>query len=329
MKLHDFSQNLYLRIGTIQVIAFILLSVLGIRLYHLQVNKGMEYEEQAERQRIRIRKIPAPRGSIFDKNGKLLVDSRSTYNVIITKEPIKNVEVGDRIDKYSEGLGLEPKFLRERISLLKKRPDYETMVIKERATEQDIVWVETHSLEYPELDIQLQPQRVYPLKETLSHVLGYVGEISPKQLQRPEYQEKGFSPGDIIGKGGVEQYYDQYLRGTPGYRKVIVDSRGRVQAEIESVPPQAGQDLYLTIDLNLQRHAEKQLRDSATKRGAIIATDPRNGEILAMASAPAFDPNVFVQESSTPEGRRKIAAYWQNKQRPLYNRAIQGRSAVI
>ncbi|NNE99306.1 MAG: penicillin-binding protein 2 [Pyrinomonadaceae bacterium] len=325
MKLHDYSQNLYLRIGTIQVIAFILLAVLGIRLYHLQINKGSDYEERAENQRIRIIRIPAPRGAIFDRKGNLLVDSRSTYNVTLTHEPIKDVKAENRIEEYANGLGIETEFLRDRINLLKKRPDYETMVIKENATLRDITWVETHSLEYPELGIQLQPQRYYPLGETLAHVIGYVGEISPKHLEKPEYQEKGFRPGDIIGKGGVEQNYDEFLRGTPGYRKVIVDSRGRIQSEIESVPPQAGQDLVLTIDLDLQRAAEQELRDSATNRGSIIATDPRNGEILVMASAPSFDPNVFVQGSATTEGRAQIAAYWQNEERPLYNRAIQGR----
>ena len=160
---------------------------------------------------------------------------------------------------------------------------------------QDISWVESHSLEFPELRIELQPQRFYPLGTNLAHVLGYVGEISPKQLEAPEWKEKGLRPGDIIGKGGLEEYYDEYLRGKPGYRKVIVDSRGRVQSEIETVPPQAGQDMVTTIDLDLQMAAEQQLAESSTKRGTIIATDPNNGEILVMASAPSFDPNVFVQ----------------------------------
>ncbi|MEZ5306038.1 MAG: penicillin-binding protein 2 [Pyrinomonadaceae bacterium] len=325
MKLHDYAQNLSARVTTIQVIGFVLLAVLSVRLYHLQINKGDDFQTRAENQRIRTIRIPAPRGAIFDRNGVLLVDSRSTYNVTISHEPIKGKEVGDRYDDYARGLGVDRQFIEERIDLIKKRPEYETLVLKENATLQDITWVETHSLEYPELRIQLQPQRYYPLGKTLSHVLGYVGEISPKQLEKPEYQEKGFSPGDIIGKGGLEQYYDEYLRGTPGYRKVIVDSRGRVQSEIESVPPQAGQDLVTTIDLRLQRAAEKQLEQSATKRGAIVALDPRNGEIIALASAPAFDPNDFVQRSSTPEGRKKIAEYWQDEERPLFNRAIQGR----
>ncbi len=325
MKIYDHTQNLGIRVGTIQIIAFVLLTILGARLYYLQVVKGEYYDEKAENQRIRLIPIPAPRGAIFDRNGKILVDSRPTYNVTLSNEPIKKIDVSDRIDDYARGLNVEKQYVVERLNLIKKQNDFETMVLKENATIQDITWVEAHSLEYPELRIELQPQRVYPLKETLSHVLGYVGEISPKQLEKPEYREKGYRPGTIIGKGGLEQYYDDYLRGRDGYRKVIVDSRGRVQSEIETIPPQAGQDLITTIDLDLQIAAEERLAATPTKRGTIIAMDPNNGELFAMASLPAFDPNVFVQGSATPEGRKQIAAYWQDEKRPLYNRAIQGR----
>lgn len=325
MKLNDYSQNLGIRIGTIHVLAFIFLTILGVRLYYLQVMKGEYYSERAENQRIRLIPIPAPRGAIFDRNGKILVDSRSTYNVTLSNEPIKKINVNDRIEDYARGLNLEPQFVVERLNFIKKQPEFETMVLKENATIQDIAWVESHTLEYPELRIELQPQRIYPLGTTLAHVLGYVGEISPKQLESEEYKSKGFRPGDIIGKGGLEQYYDEFLRGRPGYRKVIVDSRGRVQDEIEVVPPQAGQDLTTTIDLDLQNAAEEQLAKSVTKRGTIISIDPNNGEILVMASAPSFDPNIFVQSSTKPEGRKQIAAYWQDETRPLYNRAIQGR----
>jgi penicillin-binding protein 2 len=325
MKIYDHTQNLGIRVGTIQIIGFILLSILGARLYYLQIVKGDYYADKAENQRIRKIPIPAPRGAIFDRNGKILVDSRPTYNVVLSNEPIKKIDVSDRIDDYARGLKVEQQYVTERLALIKKQNDFETMVLKENATIQDITWVEAHSLEYPELRIELQPQRVYPLKETLAHVLGYVGEISPKQLEKPEYQEKGFRPGTIIGKGGLEQYYDDYLRGIDGYRKVIVDSRGRVQSEIEVVPPQAGQDLITGIDLDLQIAAEEQLAKMPTKRGTIIAMDPNNGELLVMASLPSFDPNVFTQGSSTPEGRKQIAAYWQDETRPLYNRAIQGR----
>jgi penicillin-binding protein 2 len=325
MKLYDHTQNLGIRVGSIQIIAFVLLTILGARLYYLQIVKGEYYDEKAENQRIRLIPIPAPRGAIFDRNGKILVDSRPTYNVTLSNEPIKKIDVTDRIDDYAGGLNVDRQYVVERLNLIKKQNEFETMVLKENATIQDITWVEAHSMEYPELRVELQPQRVYPLKQTLAHVLGYVGEISPKELENPEVREKGFRPGDIVGKGGLEQYYDEYLRGKPGYRKVIVDSRGRVQSEIETVPPQAGQDLISTIDLDLQLAAEQQLANSSTKRGTIIATDPNNGEILVMASMPSFDPNIFVQGSTSPEGRKQIAAYWTDESRPLYNRAIQGR----
>ncbi len=325
MKLNDHIQNLGVRVAAIQVLAFILLAILGVRLYYLQIIKGDYYSEKAENQRIRLIPIPAPRGAIFDRNGKILVDSRPTYNVVLSNEPLKKIDASERAGDYAGGLNLERQFVLERLDLIKKQNEFEAMVLKENATMQDIAWVESHSLEYPELRIELQPQRFYPLGTVLAHVLGYVGEISPKQLENPEVREKGFRPGDIVGKGGLEQYYDEFLRGKPGYRKVIVDSRGRVQSEIEVVQPQAGQDLVTTIDLDLQMAAEQYLDSSATKRGTVISMDPNNGEIFAMVSHPSFDPNLFVQGASTPEGRKQIAAYWQDEKRPLYNRAIQGR----
>ncbi len=325
MKINDHVQNLGARVGTIQILAFVLLTLLGVRLYHLQIVKGEYYSERAESQRIRFIPIPAPRGAIFDRNGKLLVDSRPTYNVVLSNEGFKSVDINERVDDYSRGLELDRQFVVERLNLIKKQNEFEALVLKENVGMKDITWVESHSLEFPELRVELQPQRFYPLGESLAHVLGYVGEISPKQLEDPEYKERGFRPGDIIGKGGLEQYYDEFLRGRPGYRKVIVDSRGRVQAEVDKVDPQSGQDLVTTIDYDVQMKAEAQLASSATKRGTIIAMDPNNGEMIAMASAPSFDPNIFVRGASTPDGRKQIAAYWQDEKRPLYNRAIQGR----
>jgi len=325
MKIGDHIQNLGLRVGVIQGLAFLLLALLGARLYYLQIIKGGYYSDRAESQRVRLIPIPAPRGAIFDRNGKLLVDSRPTYNVVLSNEPLKSVNVNDRVDDYSHGLTMDRQFVVERLNLIKQQNEFEAMVLKENADMRDIAWVESHSLEFPELRVELQPQRHYPLGTTLAHVLGYVGEISPSQLESDEFRDKGFRPGDVIGKGGLEQYYDEYLRGKPGYRKVLVDSRGRVQSELAVVPPQSGQDLVTTIDLDLQNEAEHQLATSVTKRGTIIAMDPNNGEVLAMASAPSFDPNIFVRGSSTQEGRAQIAAYWQDEKRPLYNRAIQGR----
>ncbi|MGI8996750.1 MAG: penicillin-binding transpeptidase domain-containing protein [Pyrinomonadaceae bacterium] len=151
------------------------------------------------------------------------------------------------------------------------------------------------------------------------------GEISPRQLALPEYKEKGYKPGDIIGREGLEAVYDEYLRGRDGYRTVLVDARGRIREVLEIVPPQHGQDLVTTIDLDLQEAAEEQLRNSPSQRGVIVALDPRNGEVLAMASYPTFDPNLFSQRITTREGRAEYARLLRDPQTPLYNRAIRGR----
>ena len=325
MKIGDQAQNLGIRVGAVQAVAFILLTLLGVRLYYLQIVKGDYYSERAENQRVRLIPIPAPRGAIFDRNGRLLVDSRPTYNVVLSNEALKTVNVNDRVDVYSHGLGIDRQFVVERLNLIKNHNEFEALVLKENVGIAEITWVESHSLEFPELRVELQPQRFYPLGTSLAHVLGYVGEISPKQLEDPDVREKGFRPGDIVGKGGLEQYYDEFLRGKPGYRKVLVDSRGRVQSELEVVPPQSGQDMITTIDYDLQMEAEHQLAISSTKRGTVISMDPNSGEMLAMASAPSFDPNVFVNGSSTREGRKQMLEYMLDEKRPLLNRAIQGR----
>ena len=313
MKLHDHVQNLSLRVGVIHALAFVLLAILGARLYYLQIVRGDYYSEKAENQRIRLIPIPAPRGAILDRNGKILVDSQPTYNVVLSNEPIKKIDVSDRIDDYAAALDLERQFVIERLDLIRKQNEFEAMVLKENATMQDIAWVESHTLEYPELRIELQPQRHYPHGMALAHVLGYVGEISPKQLEDPATREKGLKAGDIVGKGGLEQYYDEYLRGRNGYRKVIVDSRGRVQAEIQRVEPQAGQDLVSTIDLDLQLAAEQQLDTSATKRGTIIAMDPNNGE-----------PATEQTEVRARHARRQTC---KGREVPLRNRKIGNLSA--
>jgi penicillin-binding protein 2 len=325
MKFEDDSQNLRARLRVIQILAILMITALGVRLYYLQIVKGTFYAERAENQRIRLLPIPAPRGVILDRNNKLLVDSRPIYNVILSREDIKNKDFNSLISQYAKGLNVATEDLFTRFEQLKTQPAFESFTIKENATPADIAWVDAHGLEFPELRVELQPQRHYPEDGKLAHVLGYVGEISPEQLELPQYKDKGYKPGDIIGKEGLEKIYDNYLRGRDGYRKVIVDSRGHIQDEVERVEPQPGQDLVTTIDSDLQDAAEAQLRDSVTKRGVIVAMDPNNGEILAMASYPTYDPNLFSQRISTKEGRAEYAALTVDPKTPLINRAIQGR----
>jgi penicillin-binding protein 2 len=325
MKFVDDSQNLRVRLRLIQVMILLLLGVLCVRLYLLQIVNGARYAEVAENQRIRLLPIPAPRGCIFDRNGKLLVDSRPIYSIILSREDTKNIDRYSLVKPLAEGLNLEPEILREKFDELKLQPAFESVLIKEGATTGDIAWVDAHQYEFPALRVEQTPQRQYPANGMLAHVLGYVQEISPQQLDDPRYKEKHYKPGEIVGQSGLEVTYDDYLRGRDGYRKVIVDSRGHIQKELEIVPPQPGQDLYTTIDLDLQMAAEEQLQNSLTKRGVIVAMDPNNGEILAMASYPTFDPNLFSQRITTKAGRAEYNALLNDPQTPLLNRAIQSR----
>ncbi len=325
MKFVDDSQNLRVRLRIIQALVLVLLGVLAIRLYMLQVVNGAKYTEVAENQRIRLLPIPAPRGVIFDRDLNVLVDSRPIYNVLLSREDTKNIDRNSLIQPLAESLNIDPQMLRERFDQVKTQPAFESIVIKEEANHSDIAWVDAHQLEFPALRVEQTPQRRYPADGALAHVLGYVQEISPQQLEDPRYKSKNYKPGDIIGQDGVESVYDEFLRGRDGYRRVVVDSRGHIQRELERVEPQSGQDLVLTIDSDLQAAAEAELKRSPKNRGVIIALDPNNGEILALASAPTFDPNLFSQRITTKEGRAEYAALVNHPDKPLLNRAIQGR----
>ena len=324
MKFVDDSQNLRVRLRLIQAAVVLLLGVLGVRLYMLQIVNGARYAEVAENQRIRLLPILAPRGVIMDRNGTVLVDSRPIYSVILSREVTKKIDY-TLIKPLADGLQIDGEILKEHFDQAAASPAFESILIKEGVNTADISWVDAHQLEYPTLRIEQTPQRRYPENGMLCHVLGYVGEISPEQLKQPEYRDKGYKPGDVIGQDGVEAVYDEYLRGRDGYRKVIVDSRGHIQSEVERVDPQSGQDIVITVDLDLQKAAEDQLRKSPQGRGVIISMDPNNGEILAMASAPTFDPNLFSQRITTKEGRAEYQKLLNDPDHPLLNRAIQGK----
>ncbi len=325
MKFEDTSQNLRARLRFIQVLVIAMLSLLSIRLYVLQVVRGERYTEIAENQRRRRLPIPAPRGRILDREGRLLVDSRPIYNVILSREDVKGKDINSLVEPLAEGLAVDKDILRDYFEMVKTMPAFESIQVKQDATPGDIAWVESHNLEYPELRVEQQPQRTYPPNGSLAHVVGYVGEISPEQVKQQSYKDKGLKPGDIIGQSGIEQIYDDYLRGKDGYREVVVDSRGRIQDEIEIVDPIPGRDLITTIDLDLQLAAEEQLKNSVTRRGVLIAVDPNNGELFALASYPTFDPNLFSQRITTKEGRAEYGALLNDPETPLLNRAVQSR----
>ncbi len=325
MRFDDHTQNLPVRLRTIQILVLALLGICVVRLYNLQIVHGDFYRERAVNQRLRTIPIPAPRGAILDRYGRVLVESRPLYDVILQRETGRNPDLDGLTAQLPTVLEIDDDYLQERFAELTTNPAYESILIKENATAGDIAWVEAHSLEFPTLHIEQRPQRHYPKDGLLAHVLGYVGEISSRQLEEPQYKDSGYKPGDVIGKKGLEATYDKYLRGREGHRTVIVDSRGRIREVIGIIEPMPGQDLVTTIDLDLQQAAEEQLRNSPSQRGVIIAMDPNNGQILALASYPTFDPNLFTERIATKKGRAEYAALLSNPETPLYNRAIQGR----
>ncbi|MCS6806589.1 MAG: penicillin-binding protein 2 [Blastocatellia bacterium] len=293
-----------------------------LRLWSLQVIHHEEYLKRAENNRLKTLPILAPRGFVFDREGRVLIENNPSLTIIMNREEVqaRGRTVMEVVNELKiRGLALDTDLISGYMNAVKRRPSWYPIVIKENATTADVAWVRAHQLEYPELDIVEQPIRRYPDGPLLAHVLGYVSEISPQELEQPEF--KDYRPGDIIGKAGIEKYYDSLLRGKDGMRRVVVDSTGREIEELDRVDPVPGRDLRLTIDLDLQRVAEEQLAD---RRGVVIAMDPRNGEILAMVSHPSFDPNLFSQRIKTPAGKEEYQALLRDRQLPLYNRAIQG-----
>jgi penicillin-binding protein 2 len=303
------------RILFIKYFCLIFFIILGVRFWFLQVVNHDYYVKQAENNRIRDIPVPAPRGAILDREGRILVDSRPTYTIVLYQEYMANRE--DTLNIIVDRLAVDSReaLLRQMAAPgSRSRP----IVIKTNATPADRAWVEAHEYEHPEFKIELQPQRVYPHGEILAHALGYIGEISDEQLRDPEYDY--CKPGDTVGQAGLERQYNKLLMGKEGSQRVLVDSHGRIIEQLEEIPPVPGQDIVTTIDFDLQKVAEEQLTATGLY-GTVVVNDPRDGGILAMVSHPSFDPNLFAQGIRSKDFLKLV----NDPKRPLRNRAIQDR----
>lgn len=316
-RFNEEAQNFDARLSVVMYIMLAFFLVLGVRFWVLQVVNHESFLVKSNENRIREIPIPAARGNILDRNGRILVDSRPAFNLILNREDLKKQNLDELLLVIRDNLGVDPDWARQQIDdplAPKSRP----VVIKQNISEGDRAWVEAHEYEHPELNVALQPQRIYPLGPILGHVLGYVGQISDAQLKANLPEFEGARSGDVVGQAGIERSHNSTLMGKEGTRRVVVDSRGRFVEEIELVDPIPGQDIVTAIDIDLQMVAEEKL--AATKlNGVAIAMDPRNGEILALVSHPSYDPNLFAAGIS-PED---YAALRDNPDKPLTNRAIQ------
>lgn len=304
------------KIPFLQYFIAVILVVLLAGYWRLQVTQHKKYVELSERNRTRDLPIIAPRGRILDRDGHVLVDNRPAFSVLLSRDGPQKL-LSERIEEIAHGLAIDPAELTDQLQQAKSLPRFQPLVIKEAATLQDVAFVESHRSEYPELDLIQTPQRFYPKHHVASAMLGYVGDVSAETIARTG---KAYQPGDVVGKTGIEREYNATLAGRDGVRRVVVNSRGQEMGALATVDPKSGHDLRLTIDLNLQLTAEQEL---GSQDGAVVALDPRTGQVLAMVSQPAFDPNQFAHHIDSKEWKQLVS----DPAKPLMNKAIQAQLA--
>lgn len=300
------------RFIVITYLVIVVFVLLVSRLAFLQVVKGAEFKEISEKNRIRLLPIIAPRGTFYDRNGEVLVSSRPAYAVSIMHMSEEETEA--IIGPLSGILNMPEEEIRETIAQKKATGRvFEPILIKRDVDFDTVTKIKEHGSELSGVIIDVQSIRDYKYGSLGSHLFGYVGEISSAELEK--MKDKGYRSGDIIGKIGLESYFDAQIRGEDGGKQVEVDHRGRPISELGVQNPVPGNDLILTIDVNIQRAAEEAMREMRdklisegkfvnAKAGAAVAMDVKTGAILAMASMPDFDPNLFAAGISTQDWKR-------------------------
>src|SRR5580704_13103783 len=304
------------KLSAAQYLIALMLVVLVAGLWRLQVASADNFRALAEANRIRKIPVLAPRGKIFDREGRLLVDNYPSVTCYLLREQVKDSNID--LPLIAQGLHIPVEQILATLRRFQAAPKYEPIPLKQDITPDEQAFIEAHRNELPELETRDEQRRLYPSDGFAAHLIGYVGEISEDDLNKSKYAF--YQPGDMVGKSGVEATYDALLRGEDGSRDVIVNSHGKEIGQLGYELAVPGKDLNLTIDLDVQMAAEKAL---AGKTGAIVAMDPHTGEILALASRPTFDPNQFSVRVSK--------SYWSgiinNPDHPLLNKAIQAQMA--
>src|SRR5271157_440644 len=285
-------------------------------LWRLQVMQSDYYSLAAEKNRIRNVPILAPRGKILDREGRVIVDNYPSSTALLLRDSSRDLNAD--VDLIAQGLHLDANDVRARIRRFASIPQYQPIFLKEDITPDELAFIESHKNELPELDTIMAHRRLYPRNGFMAHLIGYVGEVTEDMLNQPQFEL--YSPGDVVGVSGVERQYNTALMGKNGARRALVNSHGRevgLLGETDAVP---GKQLKLTVDIDLQIAAEEALEG---KNGAIVAMEPRTGEILAMVSRPTFDPNDFAVRVSRDEWNRLVT----DPDKPLLNKAIQAQLA--
>ncbi len=307
-------RSLTLRLAVFQYSTVVVFAVLAVSFWFLQIAQHARYLEMAENNHQRKLALRAPRGVLFDRQGRVLVENRYAFRVSLVREQTKDLERSIRL--VSSVTGSDEGMLREIIRRHRGEPTYRPIVLIEDASLAQVAAVAARRIELPDIVIEQVPTRRYPVDALAAHLFGYVGEITETQLTRAP----ALHMGAIVGQAGLEQMYNDLLMGKDGERRVVVNSVGREIRTLGEIDAIEGRRLQLTIDYDLQRAAEEGFR-ALDFNGAAVVLDPRNGEVLAYTSLPAFDPNDFVAGID----RARWSALNTDKLHPLQNRAIQGR----
>jgi penicillin-binding protein 2 len=282
----------------------------------LQVRDHEVNSELAERNRVKTVPLPAPRGKILDRDGRVIVDNQPSFTVMLSQENLKK----EHLDAIAAGLSMDPDEVKTLVARYASRSRFALIPLKQELTPRDLAFVESHRdpETFPEMELVQTPRRLYPQNGLAAHVIGYVGEVSDQDLNSPEFAK--YSQGERVGKFGLERQYNDILMGVDGQRRVVVDNMMHERAVLEDVEATPGRNLQTTLDLDLQAVAELSMED---RKGAVVALDPRNGEVLAMVSRPTFDPGIFSGHVKSKDWNDLI----ENPDKPLMNRAIQAQFA--
>lgn len=282
------------------------------RYWQLQVLRSTEYRERAQANQVRQIAQVAPRGIIFDRQGRILAENRASFNLTFEQSQSTSTTLAELAALVS----VPESSLREQLKQKRRGSPYAPLLVKEDIPFEEVARIESRQLELPETDIQFLPRRFYPGGPLASHVLGYVGRITDEQQSLAEFE--GGGPEDYVGQSGVELVHNRRLMGKNGVQRVVVNSLGRRERLLDEIPALWGDSIRLTLDFDVQRAVEQAFGERA---GSAVVLDPRSGEILAIASFPAFDPNLFSGRFQAEAWKSLI----QDKRKILQNRAIQGR----
>ena len=317
MRVPEERQTLASRLMVLRVVAVVLFALLAASFWFFQIIQHAKFQEMAENNHQRELPLRAPRGVLFDRNGRVLVENRPSFNVSIVRLHTTNLDRTIRL--LAAVAGTDERRMQELVDRHRHEPPYRPIVVIEDATLGQVAAITARRLEFelPDVVVQRVPTRNYPVDGLAAHLFGYVGEASETQVAA---NGGGVKSGDIIGQAGLEKTHNELLMGTSGLRTVVVNSTGREMKELDEVKPVEGHRVKLTIDYDLQKAAEDGFK-ALGYQGAAVVLDPRNGEVLTFVSLPAYDPNRFAAGID----RATWAALNTDRLRPLQNRAIQGR----